>query len=91
LWPVIAWHFPENNWIFQDDNAPVHRARSVMEYRLKNKIKTLTWPAQSPDLNIIKNVWQRLKRQLQNKVDCIATADDLKSKIRHIWQSLAIN
>jgi len=60
-WPVIAQHFPENSCIFQDDNAPVHRARSVVEYRLRNKIKTLTWSAQSPDLNIIENVSHRLQ------------------------------
>jgi len=64
---VVARHFPQNNsWpIFQDDNAPIHRAQKVMEYRVKNKIKMLSWPAQSPDLNIIENIWQRLKRELQ--------------------------
>ena len=29
LWPVIAQHFPHNNYVFQDDNAPVHRAGVV--------------------------------------------------------------
>lgn len=27
LWPVIARHFSRNNYIFQDDNAPINRAR----------------------------------------------------------------
>jgi len=53
LWPVVARHFPQNNNIIQDNNAAIHRAQKVMEYRVKNKIKTLLWPAQSPDLNII--------------------------------------
>jgi len=84
LWSVVARHFPQNNSIFQDDNAPIHRAQKVMEYRVKNEIKMLSWPAQSPDLNIIENVWQRLKRELQNDATCIATVDDLKARIRHL-------
>ena len=31
IWPVIVRHFPENDYLFQDDNAPVHRARSTKE------------------------------------------------------------
>ena len=32
VWPVIARHFPDDNYDFQDDNARVHRARLVKEY-----------------------------------------------------------
>ena len=32
LWPVIAQHFPHNNYVFQDDNAPVLRAGAVKNY-----------------------------------------------------------
>jgi len=49
LWPVVAKYFSSSNFIFQDDNAPVHRAHSTIEYKLRNKIKLLSWPAQSPD------------------------------------------
>jgi len=40
LWPVITRHFPAINYIFQDDNAPVHRARTIVEYKLRNKTRT---------------------------------------------------
>jgi len=38
LWPVVARHFPDDSYIFQDDNAPVHRARVVHAYRTQNNI-----------------------------------------------------
>jgi len=39
-------------YTFQDDNAPVHRARPVIDWKEENLITSLPWPAQSPDLNI---------------------------------------
>jgi len=91
LWPAVARHFPQNNYFFQDDNAPVHRARSVMEYRCKNKIKTLTWPAESSDLNIIENVWHRLKRELQRNVEDVTDEASLKLTIRHVLEKLPVD
>lgn len=29
-------HFPPNNYVFQDDNVPVHMARVVEEYKHDN-------------------------------------------------------
>jgi hypothetical protein len=45
LWPVIVRHYPEENYIFQDDNAPVHRARIVQNYKTQNNINGMFWPA----------------------------------------------
>jgi len=30
LWPVVARFFPANDFIFQDDNAPVHKGVANM-------------------------------------------------------------
>ena len=66
LWLVIARHFADNEYVFQDDNAPVHRARITENYKQENDINCTTWPAQSQDLNVCENVWLRIKRALQN-------------------------
>lgn len=52
LWPVLARHFANQNYIFQQDNAPVHKARVVSEYFTNHGIPVLEWPPQSPDPEI---------------------------------------
>ena len=60
LWPVIARHFPDDSYVFQDDNAPVHRARIVERNKHDNNIHGMVWPAQSLDINVIENCWLRM-------------------------------
>ena len=64
LWSVVVWYFEGKEYLFMDDNAPVHRAHNVDNYKDQNEVTSMEWPAQLPDLNIIKNIWLYMKREL---------------------------
>jgi hypothetical protein len=66
IWSVsIARYFADNEYVFRDDNTPVHRGRITKNYKQENNIDCTTRQAQSPDLNVCKNVYLRIKRALQ--------------------------
>ena len=64
LW-VVVWYFEGNEYLFMDDNAPVHRAHTVDNYKDQNEVTSMEWPAQSPDLNVMENIWLYMQRELQ--------------------------
>jgi transposase len=42
VWPVIARHFPNDEYLFQDYNAPVHASRETKRWKQENNIKCMT-------------------------------------------------
>lgn len=58
---------PESQLSFQHDGAPAHRAMIVKSWLVRKKIEVLKWPAQSLDLNIIEDCWNRMKFRLGGK------------------------
>ncbi len=47
--------FKDADFIFQQDLAPVHTAKSTKSWLNYHGVGVLDWPANSPDLNIIEN------------------------------------
>ncbi len=56
--------FKDADFIFQQDLAPVHTAKSTKSWLNDHGVDVLDWPANSPDLNLIENL---VKRKMRNK------------------------
>jgi transposase len=64
-----AWSFHGlENFIFQHNNAPCHKAKVLSTWLEENNITVLDWPPQSPDMNPIEHLWDVLETKLKARV-----------------------
>ncbi len=64
--PSADQRFKEADLIFQQDLAPAHTAKSTKSW-YDHGVDVLDWPANSPDLNPIENLWGIVKRKMRNR------------------------
>ncbi len=74
------------DFIFQQDLAPAHTAKGTKSWFNDHGVTVLDWPANSPDLNPIENLWGIVKRKMRDTRP--NNADDLKATVKETWASI---
>jgi transposase len=74
-------------WHFLQDNDPKHKAASTMSY-LRQTVgrRIISHPSQSPDLNIMEDLWSYLDRKI--KIAHVKTIEHLKHQLTKEWANL---
>ncbi|EYC34438.1 hypothetical protein Y032_0001g414 [Ancylostoma ceylanicum] len=83
-----ARNFMGQDYIFQHDNDPKHTSALVRTWLSSENVEVLEWPAQSPDLNPIENLWidvnEAIKRGKPKNIK------ELYETIENAWYDIPI-
>ncbi|GFX98258.1 uncharacterized protein TNCV_4909011 [Trichonephila clavipes] len=74
-----------------DDNATCHRTLAVQDCLDSEGIQHLVWPARSPDLNPIENVWDALGRQVAGRNYPPTNKNTLIRALTEEWDKNCLN
>jgi hypothetical protein len=84
---MTEYQLGNDDCLYQYDNAPCHKARSVREWFVDNKVPEMDCPAHSPDLNPTEHLWDELecsRPQHPTSLTALATA------LREEWAAIPL-
>lgn len=88
LWSIDYFGREVKDIIFQQDNDPKHTSRLAYRWFNSASIEVLDWPAQSPDLNPIENLWSCLKRKMASYDAPAESIHQLWLRVEEEWENI---
>ena len=81
----------ERGWmLFEQDGAPLHRAKSTINWLEQNSVETMPQPASSPDVVPIEPLWHNLKELIRARPHIPTSLDELKVAVYEAWDQLTV-
>ncbi len=75
---ILEQHMlPSRRRVFQQDNAKPHTAAITTAWLRSRRVRVLNWPACSPDLSPIENIWRIIKREIHQRWPQTSAAGNL--------------
>jgi len=75
-------------YLFQQDNAPIHTSVRIRTFMEEMEIPQLPWPGQSPDLNPIEHLWDELERRIRAKTVHPKNLGELEVFLQECWSQI---
>jgi transposase len=72
----------------QEDGASYHHGGFLSCVKRAAEVRILEWPAQSPDLSPIENIWHWMKLKIGAQRHCIKTVTQMAAKIQEVWEQV---
>ncbi|GMF24271.1 unnamed protein product [Phytophthora fragariaefolia] len=89
LLPFAHKHYG-TDFVLMQDNASIHSSNETIMFFQEIGVQLLDWPARSPDLNPIENVWAILARKVYTHGKQYNSVSELTAAVMQAWDSLMI-
>ncbi|GFX63509.1 transposable element Tcb1 transposase [Trichonephila clavipes] len=89
---LVVVHFIRvlRNPTFKQDNARPYVAGIVQTFLDTENVRLLPWPARSPDLSSIKNIWCIVAERLDRHHTPVTTVDELWYRLEAAWSLVPV-